>query len=1059
MKALTAPLALTVALLAVSIPFTPTCTAAGKLQLDPNSRIVLLGNGLGSRMMHFGHFETELQRRYPQHHLFIRNLCDEGNTPGFRPHSARPNPWAFPGAEKYHPPLSTAKDRWGSGNVGHGKMDSPDAWLTRLKPDLVVAFFGYNESFRGTAGLDNFKDELRDFIHHTRSQKYNGSAAPKLALVSPVAFEDLSATHGTPDGTVTNANLALYTAAMEEVAKAEGVHFVNLFNPTRGWFDNSNIPLTRDGALLTGDAYAKLAPALADALFGKTQTARDAAKTLAAVREKNWLWHKHYKIPNGVHVYGRRHGPFGPANYPHELQKLEEMTANRDRAIWATLADEPFDLAAADATTHPLPETKSNYRPSKKNGTVKYLYGDDALATMSVPDGYKIGLFASEREFPHLANPVQMAFDNRGRLWVATMPTYPHYKPGDRKPDDKLVILEDTDADGSADKETVFADDLHLPTGFEFAPEGVYVAQGTHLVLLQDTDGDDRADSKEIVLSGFDDHDTHHVISAFCADPSGAIYMGEGTFLHSNIETAYGPVRSSNGGFFRYSPQRQHLERTTRLSIPNPWGTAFDEWGQPFFTDTSDPNLRWMTQGSMNVRYGEFSPNPPNLIENAHRVRPTSGLEFVSSRHFPDDVQGDVLIHNTIGFLGTKQHQITDDGTGYKSTHRHDLLTSTDRNFRPVDMEFAPDGSLYIIDWHNVLVGHMQHSARDPLRDHVHGRVYRITYPNRPLVRPAKVHGASIAVLLDNLKLPEYRTRYRTRRELRARPADDVIQALSSWVTALDKSNPRHEHHLLEALWVTWGLDRTDPNLLTQLLKSGDFHARAAAVHVLRYNRHLVPNHTTLLAEAAGDPHGRVRLEAIAASSWLDPADGLPIVQAAAKHEIDGWLKPVHETTLAHLQGQTLDAVPAIKIPPPTNPLPAPAMALYTKGAEVYHREGHCVTCHQDNGLGLPAAMFPPVAGTKWINGDQDRLIKLTLHGLLGPIEVSGKQYPGQVPMTQFKHLTDREIAAVLTYVRNTFGNHAPPVSPASVKTIRTATATQTGFYLPKDLLKQHPHP
>ncbi|MFT5857307.1 MAG: mono/diheme cytochrome c family protein/glucose/arabinose dehydrogenase, partial [Verrucomicrobiales bacterium] len=989
---------------------------------------------------------------------FIRNLCDDGNTPGFRPHSARPSPWAFPGAEKHYPPLSGAKDRWGSGHAGNGRLDSPDQWLTRLKPDVIVAFFGYGESFRGLAGLDQFEAELRDFVRHTRSQKYNGETAPELALVSPIAFEDLSKTHGTPDGTIANANLALYTAAIEEVAKAQGVHFVNLFNITKQWFEKSEIPLTRDGAFLTGDGYAKLAPVLADGLFGRSPAKGEMDQILAAVQEKNWVWHKHYKIPNGVHVYGRRHGPFGPANYPHELKKLEEMSAIRDEAIWAALAGKAFDIAAADAKTHPLPEIKSNYRPGGKNGTVDYLYGAEALATMTVPQGYKIELFASEREFEHLANPVQMSFDNRGRLWVATMPTYPHYQPGDSKPNDKLIILEDTDNDGRADKETVFADDLHLPTGFELAPEGVYVAQGTHLVLLKDRDNNDRADAREIVLSGFDDHDTHHVISAFCADPSGAIYMGEGTFLHSNVETAYGTVRSSNGGFFRYSPQRRHLERTARLSIPNPWGTAFDDWGQPFFLDTSDPNMRWMTQGSMNVRYGEFSPSPPNLIENKQRVRPTSGLEFVHSRHFPDEVQGDVLLHNTIGFLGTKQHQISDDGSGYVSTHRQDLLKCSDRNFRPVDMEFAPDGSLYLLDWHNVLVGHMQHSARDPLRDHVHGRVYRITYPARPLVKPAAVHGAPIAVLLDHLKLPEYRTRYRTKRELRGRPSEQVLAALNPWISALDKADGRYEHHLLEALWVSWGLNQTDPALLKQLLDAKDFHVRAAAVQVLRYNTHLIPEHAELLTTAANDEHGRVRLEAIAAASWLDPGVGLSIVETAGKKPVDKWIKPVHDTTLAHLKGEAIDAVPVEKIPPPTNPLSAEAQELYTRGAEVYRREGHCITCHQGNGLGLPAAMFPPLAGTKWVQGDEERLIKLTLNGLLGPIEIKGKNYPGQVPMTAFKGLGDGEVAAVLTYVRNAFGNEAAMISPATVKRVREATKGQQSFYQPADLLKEHPH-
>ena len=242
---------------------------------------------------------------------------------------------------------------------------------------------------------------------------------------------------------------------------------------------------------------------------------------------------------------------------------------------------------------------------------------------------------------------------------------------------------------------------------------GLCKSGGQNLVLLSDTDGDDYADTRQIVLSGFDDHDTHHVISAFTTDPSGAIYMGEGVFLHTNVETSYGPARGTNGGFFRFNPQRRHLERTAQLSIPNPWGIAFDKWGQPFFAETSGPDVRWMLPGTVKPRYGVATHKSYNLIEDAHRVRPTSGLEFVSSRHFPDNVQGDLLINNTIGFLGMKQHTMIDDGTGYVSTHRQDLIQSSDGNFRPVDMEFAPDGSLYFLDWHNVLIGHMQHNARE----------------------------------------------------------------------------------------------------------------------------------------------------------------------------------------------------------------------------------------------------------------------------------------------------------------------------------------------------------
>ena len=113
------------------------------------------------------------------------------------------------------------------------------------------------------------------------------------------------------------------------------------------------------------------------------------------------------------------------------------------------------------------------------------------------------------------------------------------------------------------------------------------------------------------------------------------------------------------------------------------------------------------------------------------------------------------------------------------------LVSSSEPNFRPVDLEFAPDGSLYIVDWHNALIGHMQHNARDPNRDQDHGRIFRVTYPSRPLVKPAKVAGASIAQLLENLKLPEYRSRYRSRRELRSHPASKVISAVRKWAANL----------------------------------------------------------------------------------------------------------------------------------------------------------------------------------------------------------------------------------------------------------------------------------
>jgi mono/diheme cytochrome c family protein len=575
-----------------------------------------------------------------------------------------------------------------------------------------------------------------------------------------------------------------------------------------------------------------------------------------------------------------------------------------------------------------------------------------------------------------------------------------------------------------------------------------------NLVILKDTNGDEKADTKEILLSGFDDHDTHHAISAFTADPSGALYMAEGTFLHSNVETSYGPQRGTNGGFYRYTPQRHKLERCAQLAIPNPWGIAFDNWGQYFFVETSGPDMRWMMPGTVMPRYGEATHKSFNLIEEAHKVRPTSGLEFVSSRHFPDSLQGDILICNTIGFLGMKEHVMEDSGTGYKSRFRQDVVVSSDRNFRPVDMEFAPDGSLYLIDWHNILIGHMQHNARDPLRDHTHGRVYRITHTSRPLVKPAKVDGATIEELLENLKLPEYRTRYRTRRELRGRNVSEVLTALNKWVGALDKNDPRYEHSLLEALWVSWGLNKVDQDLLRLLLKAKDFHVRAAAVETLRYNGHQVADQAALLAEAAKDDHGRVRLEAIVTASWIGKEKGLQVLAEAGKHPMDEWMIHAYETAVAHLNGQSVKEKKETENPNLKNI----DLGIYNKGREIYNRDGYCGTCHQPDGKGLSASGFPPLAASQWVTGNEERLIKLTLKGLLGPIQVNGKEYPGQVPMTPFGGLlNDNDVAAVLTYVRNSFGNSAPAIDPERVKKVRASIADKKDFYSPSKLLLEHP--
>tara|TARA_Y100000588_G_scaffold255149_1_gene269691 strand:+ start:9905 stop:13132 length:3228 start_codon:yes stop_codon:yes gene_type:complete len=1050
------------------------------LNVQEGERIVFIGNGLGERMVYFPHFETELQMRYPDANLIVRNMCRPGDTPGFRAHPSRETQWAFPGAEAFHP------DKQFHDGIGH--FPYPDEWLTTLQADTILAFFGYNESFDGMHGIENFTNELDSFAAHTLAQKYNGESAPRLVLVSPIAFEDLSRTRDLPNGKEENKLLKAYAEAMKGVAATHGVGFIDLFRPTQSLYRKERDPQTINGFLLSDEGYQNLASILLNALYGKTKVISEVPVNLVykAVEDKNWFWFNDYRMLNGVHVYGRRWKPFGNVNYPEEIEKIRQMTELRDAKLHEVVQGNAEDLTIDDNQTRELSAIESNF-----NLPIEFLDVDHALEHFSLPEGYKIDLFASESEFPDLKNPVQMSFDNKGRLWVSVLPSYPHYKPGDERPDDKILIFEDTDSDGRADKQIVFADGLHLPIGFEIAPEGVYLSQEPNLAVLIDDDKDDKADRMELLMHGFDSHDTHHAISAYTADASGAFYMHEGRFLHSQVETPYGPERMTDGGTWRFDPDSYRLDRHMQTDVSNPWGMAFDEWGQNYLSDASGGANWWTLPLSAKIPHGKEINKVAQFT--THRVRPTSGTEFLYSRHFPDEVQGDFLIANSIGFLGIKQHKVWEDGAGFTGELRQDLVYSVDPNFRPVDIELAPDGSLYLVDWHNPLIGHMQHSARDPNRDHDHGRIYRITYPSRPLVTPAKIDGATLEELFENLKEHEYRTRYRTRREIRGRDTRDVLRGIKRWAARLDAEDPNYERHLLEALWVTWGKNQLDEGLLRKLLNGSTEEVRSAAVRVLRHTYRDVRNYHDLFLKAAADESPRVRLESVVAASWIDNAVGAMIAIEGMKHPITKWMGPTYEAIMWTLEDDIRNLPRLDRLIQESNPtlesflggghefydpkkransnsvpqtnVPAAALKVFELGKEVYSRDAHCATCHGENGKGAIQGIYPPLGNNEWVMGDIDRFIKIILKGLWGPIEVDGKKYDpsmGLPPMTGFEGiLTDEEIAAVITYTRLQFGNKkalSKLIDPEQVARVREEVKDKAGFYMVNEILELHPH-
>lgn len=865
--------------------------AQTNLELKPNDDVCIIGNTLADRMQHDGWFETMLQLRQPDHRLVIRNLGFSGDELTLRLRSQ--------------------------------DFGTPDQWLTRCKADVVFAFFGYNESFAGEAGLAKFKSDLDEFIRHTLSQKFNGSTPPRLVLCSPIAHENLHDPH-LPDGSENNRRIAVYVAAMADVVRKHNVAFVDLYQPSLALYAETKSPLTINGVHLNPLGNRRIAEVLQTALFGgrgESLESPAAEKLRQAIADKNFYWFNRYRTVDGYSMYGGRadlkfiNGQTNRVVMDRELEVLDTMTANRDRHIWEVAAAlkagrQPPDRSTIDdSNTPPFIPVITNKPGPLTGGKHVFLSSEEAIKRMTVAKNLKVNLFASEETVKELVNPVQMTWDPQGRLWVAVWPTYPHWKPKEDM-NDKLLILEDTDGDGRADKVTVFADHLHCPTGFEFYRGGVLIAQAPDLMYLRDTNGDGKADVRERVLHGLDSADTHHTANSFTLDPGGGLYFQEGTFHHTQVETPWGPpLRNANAGVYRYEPRTQKFDAYISYGFANPHGHVFDKWGQDIVVDGTGSNPFHAALFSGHVDFPMKHNRPPQVYQQW--TRPCPGIEYLSSRHFPPEWQGNLLVANVIGYQGILQYKISDDGASFAGAEAERLLSSDDPSFRPSDLKIGPDGALYFIDWHNPIIGHMQHNLRDPSRDREHGRIYRVTYEGRPLVAPMPIAGQPIEKLLDLLKEPEDRVRYRARIELAGRDSEAVKKALSTWISQLDKGNAEYERHLLEALWLMQNHDIVHEPLLSRVLKSLDFRARAAATRVLCYWRDRIPDSLYRLLRLATDAHPRVRLEAVRAASFYTNPEAIEVALAAANQPTDRFIDFVNGETLRTLEPivkQSLDA-------------------------------------------------------------------------------------------------------------------------------------------------------
>ena len=264
-----------------------------------------------------------------------------------------------------------------------------------------------------------------------------------------------------------------------------------------------------------------------------------------------------------------------------------------------------FTVACSD-TQHP-PVDKA----TKITDTTREDFSIEAeLASFTVEEGYKVELFASEDI--GIVKPTAMRWDEYGRLWVLSVPTYPQLKPGE-KPGDKLLVLEDRNNDGLPDTSIVFADKLNIPLGFEFGNGGIYLGEQTNLVFLKDSNNDLHADTRDIVLSGFGTHDLHQTINSFTWSPSGELFFNQGLSIYSRVETIRGVKRANRAAVWRYRPKFKELDVffDESMASDNPWGLSFGNWGETF-VKANNPDIFYAT---------------PGLITNSHKLMlPTIGL-------------------------------------------------------------------------------------------------------------------------------------------------------------------------------------------------------------------------------------------------------------------------------------------------------------------------------------------------------------------------------------------------------------------------------------------------
>lgn len=488
--------------------------------------------------------------------------------------------------------------------------------------------------------------------------------------------------------------------------------------------------------------------------------------------------------------------------------------------IWVVFSCQPSkDNSSYDLESFIDPELfKDHIR------TTDFQTPEEEMAGFHLPPGFEINLYASE---PDITKPINMEFDDRGRLWVTHSIEYPNEaSTGSGK--DKITILEDTDGDGKADKFTDFANDLNIPIGIMPVKGGALAFSIPNIYFFEDKNGDDRYDEKRVVLGPFGHEDTHGMVNNFMRGLDGWIHASHGFRNTSKVAGTDGDsIQMTSGNTFRFKLDGSRVEQTTYGRV-NPFGYAVDDLGNLYSADChSMPIYQLISQGEY-PHFGKKAPGlgfAPAMMDYQIGSTALSGLEYYQGGVFPEEFQnsfysGDVVAcrvsRNTLAF----------EGSSPVAVKQKDFLVSEDPWFRPVDIKIGPDGALYIADFYNRIIGHYEVPLDHPGRDRKSGRIWRITYKGKA-GEIKDWSKAKLEELVDGLGSSTYNQRLMASNRL----VDYQGSKASATLKALLKNpdaNPKQQVH---ALWV---LRRLNALSFEELNRAAESTHQEVQVHAFR---------------------------------------------------------------------------------------------------------------------------------------------------------------------------------------------------------------------------------